>query len=408
MSNERCRGLLGKMALVVAMTTIVAACGAATATPRWFSGAAGADPAPPGCQATAPGHPVLTGVRTATTAVPAAPFGVVPAPTGHTAFVVLKDRIGVLDTAAFPPKLVRAVALPSADLGRTGATGLAITHDGRRLVVAADTGAVVLDAAKTAAGAPGAVLGVLTGTAGTSAIAVSISPDDRFAFVSQEYGNTATGGRGAVEVFALTGGFGPGAYVGSVALGQGVVGTAVSAREQRLYVTSESASGGDAGQLTALDLATMETNPAAAVRATVSAGCQPVRVVVSPDDATVWVTARASNALLAFDARALSTDPGHALRASVPVGTAPVGLAVVRGGTRVITADSNRFNAPGSTTGLSVVDTAAALGGKPAYLGAIPTGAFPREMSVSPDDRTLLVSVFGAKEVQAVDTTTLP
>jgi len=52
----------------------------------------------------------------------------------------------------------------------------------------------------------------------------------------------------------------------------------------------------------------------------VAAGCQPVRVAVSPDGRTVWVTALQSDALLGFSAAGLLGDPSRALQAVVRVG----------------------------------------------------------------------------------------
>jgi hypothetical protein len=63
---------------------------------------------------------------------------------------------------------------------------------------------------------------------------------------------------------------------------------------------------------------------------------------------------------------------------------APVGLALVRGGTRIVVADSNRFNVPGSRASLAVVDVAAALAGRLAVLGYLPAGEFPRQMALEP------------------------
>ncbi|MFE0020873.1 hypothetical protein [Amycolatopsis sp. NPDC059021] len=396
-------------AAIVAAAALTGGCAAASGSTT--TTVTGTSATAPGCQTTAPPQQTLDGVRAASLTVPANPFGLAYAPSGHTAFVALGTQLGVLDTDAFPPRLARTVPLPSAGLGKEGATGLALTHDGRALLVATGSGAIVLDAAKAAAGQPDAALGTLTGTAGTSAIEVTVSPDDRYAFVSQEYGNTQTGGRGAIEVFdlrkALDTGFGPGAAVGAVALGKAVVGTALSPDGRRLYATSQVAADGGQGQLSVLDLATLETNPGNSVLRNVPAGCNPVRVAAAPDGKTVWVTARQSNALLAFDAATLVTTPGQALLTSVQVGTAPVGLAFARDGSRIVTADSNRFAAPGASTGLTVVDTRAALGGKPA-LGRVPTGAFPREFALSPDGSTLLVTDFGSRQIQALDTATLP
>lgn len=134
----------------------------------------------------------------------------------------------------------------------------------------------------------------------------------------------------------------------------------------------------------------------------VTAGCEPVRVAVSADGSTVWVMARASDALPAFSATKLLADPGAALLASVRVGEAPVGLALVDGGHRIVVADSNR-DASGASAALTVISTADALDHRPAVLGTIKAGAFRREMSLEAGGATLLVGNFGSGQLEAID-----
>jgi DNA-binding beta-propeller fold protein YncE len=43
-----------------------------------------------------------------------------------------------------------------------------------------------------------------------------------------------------------------------------------------------------------------------------------------------------------------------------------------------------------------------------ATLGTIPAGAFPREMAVSADGRTLFLTNFGSQSLQAIDIGNLP
>lgn len=85
------------------------------------------------------------------------------------------------------------------------------------------------------------------------------------------------------------------------------------------------------------------------------------------------------------------------------VGEAPVGLALVDGGSRIVVADSNRFNRNGQHAGLTVISAPAALAHRPALLGTLTAGAFPREMSLEPDGATLLVGNFGSGQLEAVD-----
>jgi DNA-binding beta-propeller fold protein YncE len=140
----------------------------------------------------------------------------------------------------------------------------------------------------------------------------------------------------------------------------------------------------------------------------VSAGCQPVRVITSADGSVVWVTARASDTLLGFSAARLRADPAHSLIGAVRVGEAPVGLALIRNGTRIVVAGSNRFNAPGAASSLAVVNVAAALAGKAALLGYLPAGGFPRQMALEPGGATLLVTNFDSRQLESVNVADLP
>ena len=151
-----------------------------------------------------------------------------------------------------------------------------------------------------------------------------------------------------------------------------------------------------------------ESDPAASVVSRVAAGCNPVRVISSTDGRVVWVTARASNSLLAFSAARLRTDPAHALLADVTVGELPVGLALVRNGTRIVVADSNRFTDAGASASLAVVDVSDALKGRPALFGYLPAGGFPRQMAVEQGGRTLLVTNFDSSQLESVNVADLP
>ena len=375
----------------------------------------------PGCQTVAPPEKNLTNVRTADITVPAGPFGVVYARQKDIAFVALNTGLGVLNTSVFIPSLIHEIPLPAPYA--SGGTGIALTHNGRHVLVTASSAAlIVVDVAKAVTGSPDAVVGVLNGiaAAGANATEVSTSRDDRYAFVSQEYGSRQTGGRGTIEVFKLerpaANGTVSGTYVGYLILGYSVVGTALSSDGRTLYATSETASiNTTQGTLSIIDVEKLKTDPSKALVSKVPAGCNPVRVIVSRDDQTVWVTARGSNALLAFDAPKLISNQSAALLASVQVGTSPVGLRLAGANDRrILTANSDRFATmnpslySNATTGISVVDVGAALRGEKATLGQIPTGLFPREMAVSPDGKTILVSDNGSSMVQAIDVSTLP
>jgi DNA-binding beta-propeller fold protein YncE len=330
------------------------------------------------------------------------PFGVVSTSDGRWSFVD-EDRgpngdVAVFSDSQFTPRLVRTIALSGSPAGD------ALTPSGRYLLAAEpDGGVVVVSVARAETGAMHAVLGVLRGAGGGS-IEVTTSPDSRYVFASNEVSSE-------VSVYdlqaAMAHGFATSGYIGAIRLGRAVVGTAVSPDGRWLYATSERAAGAPPtsfqGTLTVISLAAAETDPSHAVIATVAAGCSPVRVVVSADGRTVWVTARASDELLAFSAAKLRSDPSHALIATVRVGEAPVGLVLIAGGQSIVVANSNRVLGQLARSDLTVVSTAQALSGRPAVLGTIPAGEFPREMSLEPNGRTLLVTNYDSDQIEAIE-----
>jgi len=276
------------------------------------------------------------------------------------------------------------------------------------VIASEGTGAVVVSVRAAEAGANGAVLGSLSapGAGPGGAIEVAVSPDGRYAFVSLESADE-------IAVFnlkaALEDGFGAGSYVGAVPTEVAPVGLAFAPDGRWLYSTSEATSyRSEVGTLEVINVARAESDPARSVVARVPAGCNPVRVTTSANGSVVWVTARASDALLAFSATALRTSPRSALLADVAVGEAPVGLAVVKGGSLIVVADSNRFNAGGQHASLAVVDVHAALAGRPALLGYVPAGGFPRDVAANPAGSAVLVANFASSQVESVDVADLP
>jgi DNA-binding beta-propeller fold protein YncE len=341
-----------------------------------------------------------------TGAAPAAPFGVAVSADGSWGFASLRDGLGVFRLAAgHAPVLRRIIALPAAP-----ATGLTLSPGGR-LVLVADgiTGAVVVSVPAAESGANGAVLGVLSAPPGAQpggAIEVAVSPDGSYAFVSLE-------SSGEIAVFnlttALAHGFVSSAYIGAVPTQVGPVGLAFAPDGHWLYSTSEDRNlRSQVGTLEVIDVARAESDPARSVVARVRAGCNPVRVTTSANGSVVWVTARASDALLAFSAAALRASPRSALLADVAVGEAPVGLAMARNGSLIVVADSDRFNASGQHASLAVVDVRDALAGKPALLGYLRAGAFPRDVAANPAGGAVLVANYVAGQVETVNVADLP
>ena len=122
-----------------------------------------------------------------------------------------------------------------------------------------------------------------------------------------------------------------------------------------------------------------------------NAGCSPARLAVSSDNRIVYLTARGDDAVLVFDADALEHDPAHAFLRSIPTGgVAPVGLALFDHDTKLLVANSNRFSAgPGNAT---VIDLSKPEDSK--VVQTLRTGDFPRDITASPDGRSLLLTVY--------------
>jgi len=365
--------------------------------------------AAPGCSTATAHARVLGRTGASLEPMPGSQLGVAVTPGGRWAFASLADSIAVLRSGGRGvPSLVRTIHSPG-----QGPSGEALTSGGRYLVVAAGSGAEVIDVAGAEHGSPHAVLGTLTSRNSASAIEVALSPGNQYAFVSIEFSDE-------IAVFslrrALADGFGPSDFIGDIPAGQGAVGLAVSPAGRWLYSVSELAagpqqSGGLDGQgtLQVISIRRAETDPRHSVVATVSAGCEPARVITSANGRVLWVTARASDTLLGFSAARLRTDPARSIIARVRVGEAPVGLALVRNGTRIVVADSDRFfETPGAWSSLAVVQVAAALAGKPALLGYLRPGGFPREMALEPGGRTLLVTNFYVSQLDSVNVADLP
>jgi DNA-binding beta-propeller fold protein YncE len=337
---------------------------------------------------------------------PVTPFGVAVTATGRWAFASLGNYLlGVLRlSAGRAPRLVRTVALPEPT------EGAVLTPDGRLLLLAGAGGAVVVSVTAAEQGRGRAVLGQLSGPPGAdnaSATEVAVSADGRYAFVSLEAAEQiAVYDLAAAEADGFGGNDG---YVGTIPMQVAPVGLAVSPNGRWLYATSaEENQNTEVGTLAVISVQQAESNPAAAVVGLATAGCGPLRVITSADGSVVWVTASASDALLAFSADRLRSDPAHALLADVRVGEEPLGLALAKHRSLVVTADSDLYGPAGQAASLAVVDVADALKGRPALVGYLPAGQYPRDVAASPDGSTVLVANYDSGQLETVNGAALP
>ena len=353
--------------------------------------------------------------------LPGSPFAVTSTPDGRYAFASLSGAtsgIAIIKQDRTSASLVSVLATGG------GAWGLTVTRDGRYLLdtVQPPTSSVtpegvqIIDIRKAIAGAPGAILGTVPTGAGSGPIEVALSNDGRYAFATNEDNETVS-----VINFrkAVASGGAASSLVGNIPVEQLPVGIAFSPDGRYAYVSNEAANPtdpgysptacntptgigtgttpGPAGTLTVVDLRKAERDPARSVRASVYAGCSPVRVVLSKDGRVAWVTARAEDDVLAFSTRRLLGDPSHARLSTTPVGVAPVGIQLFDHDRLIAVADSNRFTT-GQAGSVSILDYRKALhgGGASATVGTFASGDFPRQWGLSEDGRTLYLTEFSS------------
>lgn len=278
--------------------------------------------------------------------------------------------------------------------------GMALTHDGRILITAAGDNVVFYDVAKLLLRAPRPSMGWISEGDRSGPFYVAVSPDDRYAFVSDSTSNQIT----VIDLDKLRQA-GPSTedVVGRIPTAFDPLGLAFSPDGRTVYATCEWAPASYhwprackrpddptgptvyyEGALFVIDVARAETDPASSVVARVPAGCTPDRVVLSPDGAKAYVSHLASDTVTVFDTSRLVTDPANAAAGEYPVGPVPVGLVVVDGGSRLLVANSNQYAKDETESTITILDTTQPAGPS-AVVGSVPAGLFPRELGMLPD-----------------------
>ena len=328
--------------------------------------------------------------------------------------------VALVGRAGGEPSLTRVITLEGSPYG------MALTHDGGLLIVASDDRVAFIDPARLIAGSADAILGYLTDAPLAGRMYANVTPDDQWLFLSDESARTIS----VVNlVKARASGFDGSAVIGQIPVGRAPIALTFSIDHEFLYTTSQVAPSGYGwpsvcsppasevarqgssyaeGAILIVDVARATRDPDNAVVGAVPAGCNPVRLVTSPDGQLAYVSARTDNVLLVFDTGKLLADPAHALIGRVPVGDAPVGVAVLNGGSRLAVTSSNRFGDSRATQSLTIIDAQKISSGEAAVLGTVPAGVFPRELTVTQDQRTLLLTNFGSKTLAVIDVVRLP
>jgi len=299
--------------------------------------------------------------------------------------------------------------------------GMALTHDGKLLIIAAQDAVLFVDVERATGGKANPVVGSFSDGPNAESIYANVTADDKFLFVSEERARSIT----VIDLPKVRrNGYKPDAIIGKIPVGNAPIALTFSPDGKTLYTTSQGAlldwgwpkackpegqPAQDAqitrpeGAVIVIDVAQASTDPAHAVTARVPAGCSPVRMAISPSGDRIYVTARNSNAVLAFDTSKLLSDADHARLGMATVGSAPVPIAVVDGGRKVIAGNSNRFDSQSTAQSLIVLDASKIGSTGDPTIGTIPAGVFPRELSVSADGRTLFLTNFGSNTLQVMN-----
>jgi DNA-binding beta-propeller fold protein YncE len=360
-------------------------------------------------------------------ALPANPASIAVSADGRSAFVALlsanpasPNGIGVLECSQGRYRLVRIVPLESNPFG------VALTHDQQLLVVADDGFVAFLSAPSMLQGRP-ALRGYLQDDPGDvedndpASVHVNVTADDRYAFVSDEDDATIT----VINLRqARQDGFSRAAIVGKISVGFAPIALTFTGDGRYLLTTSEvapqaygwpnschqegvgssAARPRPAGAVITIDVAKAEVAPENAVVGRVRADCSPVRLSLTPDGATAWVTNRESGTLIGFSTAQLISGSADARLTTITVGSNPVPVAVTQDGRYVLAGATNRFGPGGAAPGKLVVVDAA----QKRVVGEISVGRFPRELAVSgnnvllSNNRSDTITVFDASRLQEI------
>lgn len=294
--------------------------------------------------------------------------------------------------------------------------GEALSPDGQVLAVTTRDGVDLFDTARLEQSGSTPLIATLRDGAGP--VYDVMSRDGRLLFVSDELAHR-------ISVFNLTMARDPhysrDALIGHIPMASGPVGLAISPDGKWLYATSEVARhtadfpdrcttpvrGGEShpvGVLLKIDVARAASDPRNSILTAMPAGCDPVRVAVSPSGQTLWVTARGDDALLRIPASGLTAGQGRIERDSFHIGAEPVGVAIRPDDKQVWVALSARFESD-EAAGLAAIDSLDGLDGNGTTRRmSVPARGFPREVRFLPDGRTLVVTLFRSQAIELIRT----
>jgi DNA-binding beta-propeller fold protein YncE len=318
-------------------------------------------------------------------------------------------------------------------LGVPSANGLALLPHGRTIVVGeGDAGVVFVNVRDAIHGKAKPYFAKQGSGAGT--FDVVVSPDGKYVFSSNEYGmiDQSRGNIGIIAVHADSEGrVTHPETIGQLATGDVVPSLALSPDGSRLYVASELVPAHDPphisgssnpllakedcvqkkgthprpnGFITVINtqLLIQPEHRASSVFSRVASGCSPVRLAETADSSTLFVSARGDTRILAFSPHLMESDPEHALlHAFSSGGEAPVGVRLFAQDDMLAVANSNRFaDAPGSAAIFNISKSKSTT----TTLQTLPAGGFPRNITLSPDGRSLYLTNYTSRVLQVIPT----
>jgi DNA-binding beta-propeller fold protein YncE len=331
-----------------------------------------------------------------------------PAPDGSGGGLAVVRRAGERVT------LERTVPLPPprAGGGAEAGFGLALTHDDAVLVMATRDHLRFYDVARLTSGTGDALLGDLSpADARPGYFHVAVTSDDGLLFVSNHNEewisvvDLAAARRASFRTIPL---------IGRIPVGYGPDSVVLSNDGRYLYATSQIAVetwkwplacrppnqppgtpfNHEVGAVHVIDVARAATNPERAVLSTTKAGCDTVRLAISPTDARVYVTARGDDELLVFDAQRLLADSTSAPLDRIKTHAGPIGVVAFNDGRRIAVANGIRATGVADEEVVAVIDALLVGAGRSPVLGSGSYGGGHVDLALTPDGTTLLIPNF--------------
>ena len=328
-----------------------------------------------------------------TIALPGSPFAVKPTADGCWVFVSVSGAnggIAVLKRQNGRVDMVRVVPVTPAP------AGMVLTHDGKLLIAAATTSAVVLDAGRMIAGTESPVLGTFSGAERNflGSVYANVTADDKLLFVSQESAQSIT----VINLErARANGFKSDAIIGNVPVGGAPIALTFSADGKWLYTTSEGASPAwnwpkacklegppQTPEQIVTRRADAERRLPALLAQQAAASEQGAAQLQEQIDLLKALASGASTsplvnpegAVIVVDVSRAATDPSNAVAGRIPAGCSPVRMAISPDGRRIYVTARN-------SNAVGVFDTAKLLSDPDhSRVGTAPVGEAPVPVTV--------------------------